>query len=109
MMLAITMREDCRNGERRRRVAGRKTRVDTCRRHMAVEEGVGKGARRRDVRRTQPPRRYLHKYVDDGAVGVGFASEQRGLFRVGIVAEMSDNPKGCGNKRDIPYRDEHGK
>ena len=75
---------------------------------MAVEECVGESSGRWDVRRTQSPCRCLQNHVNNGAVGVGFTGEQRGLFRVRIMAEMSHNQKGCGNNRDFPRRDAPG-
>ncbi len=96
-MLPITMREHRRNGKRRCRVTGRKARARAAEVFMTAEKCIGEIASRRDVRRTQPPRRHLHHNVHDGAIGVSFAGKQRGMFRVRIVAEMSHYQKRCGN------------
>ena len=96
-MLAITMRENRRNGKRCCRVTGRKTRACAAEVFMTAEECIGEIAIRRDVRRTQPPRRHLHHDVHDGAVGVCLAGKQRGMFRVRIVPEMSHHQKRRGN------------
>src|SRR5260370_38323275 len=100
-MLAMTMREHRGYVKCRCRVTRWKARVYAGRRHMAAEEGVGEIAGRWDVRRTQPPCRHLHNYVNDGAVSVRFTGEQRGLFRVGIMAGRSHNQKGPGKSRDF--------
>src|SRR5258708_39684826 len=57
-MLAITMREHRRNGKRCRRVPGRKARACAAEVFMTSEKCIGEIAIRRDVRRTQPPRRH---------------------------------------------------
>jgi len=96
-MLAITMCEHCGNGKRRRRMSRRKARTCAAETLMTVEKSIGEIAVGRDVRRTQPPRRHLHYYVDDGAVGVRFTRQQRGFFRVGIVPEVSHDQKSRRN------------
>ena len=96
-MLPIAMGENGCNGERRRRMAGRKACVYTAERFRTAEERVGEIAERRDVGRTQSARRYFHHYVNDGAVGVGFPGEQRGPLRVARGAESPHHQKERGN------------
>src|SRR5260370_13927828 len=81
-MLPITMREHGRNGKRCCRVTGRKARACAAEAFMTAEKCIGEIAIRRDVRRTQPPRRHLHHDVHDGAIGVSLAGKQRGMFGV---------------------------
>ena len=90
-VVAIAMRENGGDGKCGRGVTGRKTAINTGVRNMTVEKGVVERAGRWDVRRTQSMRRDLQHYVKYGAVGVGFTGEERGLFRVGIVAEIPDD------------------
>src|SRR5882762_1532965 len=108
-MLPIAMGENGCNGKRRCRVTGRKARAYTAERLRTSEESVRELAGRREVRRTQSARRYLHHYVNDGAVGVGFPGKQRSLFRVGIVAEVPHHQKGRGNDRRFCRSDASGK
>lgn len=107
-MVAIAMRKHSGNGKGGGGMTGRKAGIDTGARYMTVEEGIVEKAGGRDVRRTQAPRRYLQHYVKDGAVGVGFTGEEGGFPRVGIVAEMSDHQKGCGNDGDFSCGDASG-
>ena len=98
-MLAVTMREDRGDGKRGRRMSRRKARTRAAETLMTVEKSIGEIAVGRDVRRTQPPRRHLHCHVDDGAVGVCFSRQQRGVFREGIVPEISHDQKSRRNTR----------
>ena len=107
-MVAIAMSEYGGNGKGGGGVTGRKAGIDAGVRYMTVEEGVVERTGGWDVGRTEAPRRNFQDDVKDGAVGVGFAGEEGGFFRVGIVSEMTDNEEGCRNNSDFTGGDGTG-
>jgi len=107
-MVAIAMREDGGNGKGGGGMTGRKAGIDAGVRNVTVEESVVERAGRRDVGRSEAPRSNFQDDVKDGAVGVGFAGEEGGLFRVGIVSEVPDYEEGCGNDGDFARGDRAG-
>lgn len=107
-MVAITMGKDGGNGKGGGGMTGRKTGVDPGVGHVTVEEGVVERAGRRDVRRAETTRGNFQDNVEDSAVGVGFAGEEGGFFRIGIVSEVPDYKEGCGNEGDFTGGDGAG-
>jgi len=107
-MLAVTVREHCRNGKRRCCMTGRKTRADTSCRSVAFKKRVGETSTRRNVRRPQPPRCHLERDLHHRAVCIGLAGKQRRLLRIGILSEVSSNQECHRNQRNSCSGDSAG-
>src|SRR5882672_3180635 len=97
-MVSVTFGDNRGNRKNTRRVAGRETASFTEHGNMALKKGIGIVARYGNCIRPQAPADQFNHNVRYGAVQVGFAREQRGLFRVRILAYEAVHIKCRGNQ-----------